>query len=416
MLATFIFIAISILLIAFFEGLEIAFVSANKLSIELKKKQGKKVGFILSNFLERPNKFIAVLLIGLNIVLVVYGLLVGKALAPIWNKLNIDNYYVRLLIETVISTVVVLIFGGILPKALFRAKNDMLLHFFAPVANFFYNLLQPIASFFVNAAHWILKIIFDVKLNPKIESFSRTDLEYYYQQTKEIDEENNELNNELFENALELPNIRIRECLVPRKEIYGVEKNTSIEVLKEKFVETKLSRLIVYDENIDNIIGYVHHLDMLKKAREIDQIIIAIPAVPESMTASDLISKLTQERKSVAWVVDEFGGTSGIVTMEDVLEEIFGEIKDEYDTEDFIDKQLSKEEFILAGRLELDYLIDKYDLVFESNEAETLSGYIIEQHETIPAANEHIVIGNHEFTILNVSDTRIETVKLKVLS
>jgi putative hemolysin len=415
MVLTIISIVFTVLLVAFFEGIEIAFVSANKLSIELKKKQGKKSGIILSRFMEKPASFIAASLIGLNIVLVIYGLLVSKMMVPLWNYIRIDNNYVKLLVETVISTAIILIFGGLIPKAIFRAKNDALLSFFAPVANICFKLFHPVANFFVSLAQWILKIIFDVKLKPKSESFSRTDLEYFYQQTKDKEEDGGELNNELFENALQLPNVKIRECLVPRKEITGIELQTNIADLKQKFIETKLSKLIVYENNIDNIVGYVHHLDMFKKINHIQEVLMPIAAVPESMTASDLISKLTQERKSIAWVVDEFGGTSGIVTLEDVLEEIFGEIRDEYDTEDFVDKQLSADEFLLAGRLELDFLHEKYELEFLENEAETLSGYIIEQHETIPKTNEKIIVGKHEFTIINVSDTRIESVKLRKL-
>ena len=202
---------------------------------------------------------------------------------------------------------------------------------------------------------------------------------------------------------------------MPRKEIIGIESKASVEELTRKFIETKLSKLLVYENNIDHIIGYVHQLDMFKKPESIQSVLLPIPAVPESMSATDLISKFSKERKSIAWVVDEFGGTAGIITMEDVLEEIFGEIRDEYDIEEFEEKQLNEKEFIFAGRLELDYLQEKYGLEFPENESETLSGFIIHQHETIPRQKERIVIGDYEFEILNVSDTRIEMVKVKKL-
>jgi len=237
------------------------------------------------------------------------------------------------------------------------------------------------------------------------------------QQSKSHEEENsNEINKELFENALSLSETKLRECLIPRKEIEGVNSNTSIDAVKAKFIETHLSKLVVYDDNIDNITGYVHQLDLFKHPAYLKDILLPIPTVPESMSATDLMNKFSKERKSIAWVIDEFGGTAGIVTMEDLLEEIFGDIKDEYDTEEFVDKQLAANEFIFSGRVELDYITEKYKLDFPNDEAtETLSGYIIKNNENIPKLKAHIIIGNYEIDILNVSDTRIEMVKLKVL-
>ena len=241
------------------------------------------------------------------------------------------------------------------------------------------------------------------------------DLENLLQQTNEQEESTQELNRELLQNALSLPNVKIRQCLVPRTEIEAVSVNTSLNEVRKMFEETKLSKIVVYDGNIDNIIGYVHQLDLFRKPADIRSILLPISVVPESMSATDLINKFTRERKSIAWVVDEFGGTAGIITMEDVLEEIFGEIKDEYDTEEFVEKQIAENEFIFSGRLELDYLNEKYDLDFPDTESETLSGYIIDQHETIPRAKERIIIDKYEFDVLNVSDTRIEMVKMKLL-
>ena len=244
----------------------------------------------------------------------------------------------------------------------------------------------------------------------------RADLDAFYQQNAgEKDNEGQDVNTNLFENALSLPTVKVRQCLIPRKEIEGVEVNTPIEKVTKKFIDTKLSKLVVYEGNIDHIIGYVHQLDMFKHPSEVKSVLLPIPAVPESMNATDLINRFTKERKSMAWVVDEFGGTSGIITMEDLLEEIFGEIQDEHDTEDLEEKKLSDMEYILSGRLELDYLHEKYDFTFEQDDSETLSGYIIHHHETIPKVKERIIIDDYEFEIMGVSDTRIEMVRMKIL-
>jgi CBS domain containing-hemolysin-like protein len=415
-LYTIIWIVVSLILIGFFAGYEIAFISANRLSIELKKKQGLRSGIILSNFMESPAKFIGTCLIGLNIVLVVYGLLFTAFLKGIaWNPLEVENEYLKLVIDTIISTFVVLVFGEFIPKAIFKARNDKLIAFFAPVADFFHTLLQPLASVFVSIAQWILTYIFNVRVNNKNEAFSKVDLEHFFQQTKDQDEENQELNTELFENALSLPLVKIRQCLVPRTEIEGADIHTSIEDLKKQFIKTQLSKLVIYDDSVDSILGYVHQIDLFKRPTTIQEILHPIIAVPESMSATDLINKFTKERKSIAWVVDEFGGTAGIVTMEDVLEEIFGEIRDEYDVEEFVEKQLAADEFIFSGRLELDYLKEKYELDFPENESETLSGYIINKHEAIPKQKATIIVDHYQIDVLTVSDTRIEMVKLKIL-
>jgi len=411
-------ILITIIFIGFFAGYEIAFVSVNRLSIELKKKQGKSSGIILGKFMEQPANFIGSCLVGLNIFLVIYGLLFSELLhKTLWNPLHIDNQFVKLIVDAAFSTIVVLILGEFLPKAIFKAKNDSLLVVFAPVANFFYKILQPLASFFVDMAEWILKYLFNINVKNKTEAFTHVDLEHFIKQNEDHDgQDNPEHSKELLKNAMSLPTIKIRECLVPRTEIEGIDINDSINDLKKHFVETKLSKLVVYDNSIDEIRGYIHQLDLFKKPTQIKDILLPIPVVPESMGAADLINKFSKERKSIAWVVDEFGGTAGIITMEDLLEEIFGEIKDEHDVEEFVEKQISQTEFIFSGRLELDYLKENFNLTFsEDTDSETLSGYIIDKHEAIPAAKEVIIVDNYQFDILNVSDTRIEMVKMKLL-
>jgi len=409
-------IGIMLLFIALFSGLEIAFISVSRLSVELKKKQGLTSGNILSKFMEQPSRFLGACLIGVNFFMVIYGLLFSELMrTSLWNPLKLQNEYVKLLFDTILSALVVLILGEFLPKAIFRARNDSLLSFLAPVAKLFYNLFNPVSSLFVKFAEAILKYLFNVRIKDKGEPFSKIDLEHFYQQTKDQSPDSQELNTELFENALSLPSIKVRQCLVPRTEIEALEISTTVEQALQRFVETQLTKLIVYEGNIDNMQGYIHQLDFFKKPPDLRSILLPIPVVPETMSATDLINKFNKERKSIAWVVDEFGGTAGIVTMEDLLEEIFGEIKDEYDTEEFVEKQIAENEFIFSGRLELDYLNEKYDLDFPDTESETLSGYIIDQHETIPRAKERIIIDKYEFDVLNVSDTRIEMVKMKLL-
>jgi len=420
-------ILFSLILIGFLSGIEIAFISANKLSIELKKKQGTVAGKTWGFFSEHPTRFISTVLVGLNIVLVIYGLLIGDMLVPIWDWINsklpenATNYvnFIRLFVETFLSTAIILMVE-FLCKAFFKARSNEILNnqFISVISKSFYWLLSSVSNQLVNLAEWILRYVFNVKFSNKKEAFSKIDLEHFLQQSKHHDdEENSELNKELFENALSLSEVKLRECLIPRKEVEGVNINLNISEVKAKFIDTKLSKIIVFENNIDNIVGYVHHLDLFKNPATLMEILHPIPTVPESMSATDLMNKFSKERKSIAWVVDEFGGTAGIVTMEDLLEEIFGEIEDEYDVpEIFVEKQLATNEFIFSGRLELDYITVKYDIVFEGVEgAETLSGYIIQNNESIPKQKDRIIVGNFEFDILNVSDTRIETVKVKVL-
>lgn len=412
-------IIIALILVGFFSGIEIVFISVNKLSIELRKKQGIYSGKIWSFFMEKPARFMVTILLIFNILLVIYGLLWSDVLLSVWKYWDIENPYIILGVETLISTLILLFFEFVF-KAFFRAKGNAIASsgFISFIVNSFYSLFSWIAQYFVAIAEWVLKYIFNVKLQSKTESFSKMDLEHYVQQLKMNDnDESSEMNNEIFENVLSLSETRIRECLIPRKEIIAVNINATIDEIRDRFIETKLSKLVVFQDNIDNVQGYVHQLDMFKNPENIRAVLLPIPVIPESMNASDLINKFTKERKSIAWVVDEFGGTAGIVTMEDLLEEIFGDIYDEYDVqEEFVDKQIAPKEFLFSGRLELDYLIEKYKLNFRKNEeTETLSGYIINLHESIPRLRDRIIIDDYQFDILKVSETRIETVKLKVL-
>jgi magnesium and cobalt exporter, CNNM family len=417
---TIIWFVVTLLLMGFFAGIEMAFYSANRLGIELKKKQGTTSGRLLAQFTESPVRFLGTTLIGFNIFLVFFSLQVSTVMKPAWNYLEkkINRQIpgtVDIFVEIIIATFVVIIFAEFIPRALFRARSNSSLSRLSVVIDFFYQMLYPIASLLMKLSEWLLKYLFNVRYNKKKAAFSRSDLDHLFQQSHDMGYENEELNTKLFENALELPKIKIRQCLVPRKEITGIELNAGMHQVRNQFAETQLSKLVVFENNIDHIVGYIHQLDLFKNPPDIRSILLPIPAVPESMSAADLISKFTKERKSVAWVVDEFGGTAGIITMEDVLEEIFGEIQDEYDAEEFIEKQISETEYIFSGRLEVDYLNKKYDFDLPVTESETLSGYIINYHETIPLQKERIILGDYEFDIISVSDTRIETVKLKKL-
>jgi CBS domain containing-hemolysin-like protein len=405
-------IVISLLLIGFFSGYEIGFVSANRLSLELKKKNHDSASKIITRFLEKPTEFIGTCLIGLNVSLVIFGIQFETLLEKyIWHHFGLDSYAL-LIGNTIVSTLVILLIGELVPKAIFKARAASMITYFAPLAQFFHTLFSPLTKLLVNVAQWVVKYLFQVKVTKSKEAFSKVDLAHFIQQSVEHTEQ--DLNTDLFENALSLPDIKIRECLVPRTEIVGVELNTSIEELRALFIETKLSKLIVYEETLDSIIGYVHQLDLFKKPTQIASIIHPILLVPESMSAADLINLFSKKRKSIAWVVDEFGGTAGMVTMEDVLEEIFGEIDDEYDEQEFLEKQLSETEYIFSGRLELDYLYEKYGIDFSADSAETLSGYLIQQHESIPKVRTLMHLSHFDAEILTVSDTRIEKVKIKI--
>ncbi len=413
-------IVLAIFLMAFYSGVEVAFASANRLNIELKKKQGSTSAILLSRLFDNPSRFIGVMIIGYNFFLVLFVLMIStfwKLLIDSWSIIVSAKIPVRISLEIILSVFAVVLVGDFIPKAIFRAKADTLLSFSARTGllGISDQLFAPIAQLFVNTSIWILDIIFNVRIDKRKEAFSRADLENFFQQSGELSSENQNLNTDLFEAALLLPKVRIRECLVPRKEIEAIDLSAPIEEVRKKMIDTKLSKLVVFDGNIDHISGYIHQLDLFKKPSQIKDILLPIPAIPESMSATDLINKFTKERKSIAWVVDEFGGTAGIVTMEDLLEEIFGEIRDEYDVEEFEEKKISEGEYIFSGRLELDYLKEKYNFEFPENESETLSGLIIHQHETIPRLKDRIIIGNYEFEIINVSDTRIEMVKLRLL-
>ncbi|AHF16527.1 hemolysin family protein [Niabella soli] len=404
----------SLLFMIFFAGVEMAFFSASRLSIELKRKQGSLTGRLVGKFVDTPAIFWGTSVIGYITALTIFVLQTSEVLIPFWVRIGIDSRFWQIVFEIVFNTLIVLIFVEFIPRAVFRANSTSLLSSLAVIINFFMWLLYPITAALFRLSNWILKYVFNVRLDKNKSPFARNDLQFMFRDSRQTQRE--ETSTHLLENAQELANIKIRQSMVPRKEIVAIEINSPVEALAEKFIDTKRSRIIVYESNIDNILGFVHELDLFKKPADIDSILIPIIAVPESMTAVGLINKFSKESKSIAWVVDEFGGTAGVITMEDLLEELFGEIWDEYDTQLFVEKRISEDEYIFSGRLELDYIEKKYGFYFINvGESETLSGYIINFYETIPAQKERIIIGDFEFDILAVSDTRIEMVKMKKL-
>jgi len=414
-MATFLLIVLCLILIGFFSGIEIAFISTSKLNIELKRKQGTYAGKVLSRFMEEPATFIGTSLVGINITLVLYGLLFSEVTDRLFEIIHLHNEYARLFLDTLLATLVVLVLGEFIPKALFRARSETLLQLLTVPIQFFYYLLYPIARFFVSISEFILKYLFNVRITDHKQVFSRIDLEQFVKQLRTGQDKQEDANTELLENALNLSHIKVRECLIPRNEIEAVPISTSIEDVRTLFLETKLSKILVYEKSIDHVCGYVHHLDFLRSPKEISQVMHQIPTVPETMSVVDLLNQFTRERKSIAWVIDEFGGTAGIVTMEDILEEIFGEIEDEYDVEEYVESQISANEYICSGRLEIDHINQKFQLSLPEDGAETLSGFIIENHESIPKQKEKIIIGDYEFDILAASETRVDMVKIKWL-
>lgn len=418
---TIVLLVIVVLVAGFFAGMETAFANVNRLSIELKKKQGRATGKILSGFNEQPARFLATSLIGLTISIVIYSMLVAGWLdslwALLWTETEMAQFVaISLFLEIAIATLLVLFFGFFIPRSIFRSRPEALLGFFALPISVLSKPLNIIGNLLESISEWILKYLFNVRITENKSSFARVDVEYFIRQSQQHMADGQELNTELFENALSLVHVKIRGCLIPRKEIEALDISSTIEQAHRKFIDTKLSKIIIYEHNIDNILGYVHQLDMFKSPADIRSMIHPILAVPETMSAIDLLGKFNKERRSIAWVVDEFGGTAGIVTIEDVLEEIFGDIKDEHDVEEFVEKQIAEREYIFSGRLELDYLNERYGFDFPEDESETLSGYIISHYETIPRLKERIIIDDYEFDILNVTDTRIEMVKLKILN
>lgn len=409
-------ILITLIASAFFSGLEIAFITSNKLRIELESKQGSFAAKILAYFSKYPSRYLGTMLLGNNIALVIFGIYMDEELKPVIENFTSSNILI-LLVSTFLSTMLILITAEFLPKNLFRINPNKTLTLFAFPLTIVYGILYPVVMISIGSSEFILKKIFRVKIEKENAAFTMIDLDNYVREGTSAVEKKIEMDHEIqiFQNALDFSSVKARECMIPRTEIIAVEVNESIEALRQKFVQTRLSKILVYEKNIDNIIGYTYSKELFKKPSTIKSIMLPVSIVPESMAASEVLTVFIQQNKSIALVVDEFGGTSGMLTMEDVMEEIFGEIEDEHDKEELIEKQLNETEFIFSARLETDYINNKYRLKLPIlDNVETIGGLIMSYHENIPRVNEEIHIENAVFTILSVTRTRIETVNLKI--
>jgi CBS domain containing-hemolysin-like protein len=401
---------------AFFSGLEIAFITSNKLRIELENKQGNFSARILSHFNKYPSRYLGTMLLGNNIALVIFGIYMDEELNPFIGH-YISSKILILLISTFLSTMLILVMAEYLPKNFFRINPNKTLSLFAFPLSIVYAILLPVVMFTTGLSEFILRKIFRVQIAKENTAFTMVDLDNYLRESNSTVEKKAEKDHEIqiFQNALDFSSVKARECMVPRTEIVAMDVNESITALKNKFIQTRLSKILIYSGNIDNIIGYVYSKELFNKPESIRSILLPVSIVPESMAASEVLTVFIQQHKSIAVVVDEFGGTSGILTMEDVIEEIFGEIEDEHDKEEMIEKQVSENEFIFSARLETDYINDKYRLNLPIvDNFETLGGLIMHYHESIPRLNEQIRIENFLFTIVAVTRTRIEQINLKI--
>ena len=412
-----IIIPIAMIASAFFSGMEIAFITSNKLRIELENKQGSFSAKILSHFNKYPSRYLATMLVGNNIALVIFGIYMDEELRHSMEHF-ISSKILLLLISTFLSTMLILVLAEYLPKNLFRINPNKTLSLFVFPLTIVYGVLYPVVLITIGFSEFILKRLFRVKIEKENIAFTMIDLDNYLREGTSAVETKAEKDHEIqiFQNALDFSSVKARECMIPRTEIIALDVNESIEELKNKFITTRLSKILIYSENIDNIIGYTYSKELFKKPESIRNILLPVSIVPESMAASEVLTVFIQQHKSIAVVVDEFGGTSGMLTMEDIIEEIFGEIEDEHDKEEMIEKQVNESEFIFSARLETDYINHKYQLKLPIlDNFETISGLIMHYHESIPKINEEIRIENFLFTISAVTKTRIEQVHLKIM-
>ena len=407
-----IIILTTLVLSAFFSGFEIAYVSSNKVHVEILKKQEGVIANVLTKLTRKPSKLLATMLVGNNVALVVYGFEMGKVMTVL-----LPPFFQNVLWHTIISTLIILITAEFMPKVFFQIYANQLLKVFAIPAYFFYLLFYPFSSFVMWISDFVLRVFFKTKGDYVPLSFSKVELVDYISEQMENAPKKEEVDSEvqMFQNALEFSGVKAREIMIPRTEIVAVELNESIENLIATFVSSGFSKILIYNENIDDILGYVHSFDMFKKPKTIKEVLIPIVNIPETIQINEVLNILTRKRKSMAVVLDEYGGTSGIVTLEDIVEELFGEREDEHDKDKFIEEQISDTEYLFSARLEVEYLNETYHLdIPESEEYETLGGFIVLHNEGIPTQDEVIVIPPFTFTIEACSQTKIETVRLTV--
>jgi CBS domain containing-hemolysin-like protein len=411
-------IGLSILFSALFSGMEIAFVSANKLRIELDRKQGTFASRIVEVFTRDPSQYIATMLVGNNIALVVYGIGMAQVLEPLISSYIYGDMWV-LLTQTILSTLLILITAEFLPKSVFRAHPNAFLNFFALPILLFYIVFYPVSKLSTWVSLGIIKRIFrfDVKTGEERRIFGKIDLDHFMGEGKpsEGTGSEHEHNIKMFQNALDFTEVKLRDCMIPRPDIEAIEVHSTIPELTEMFIDSNYSRLPVYDGSIDNIIGYVNSKDLFKKPQSIKSKLLKLDFVPETMLAHKLLASFIKEQKSIAIVVDEFGGTAGLVTIEDIIEEIFGEIDDEHDSSEFVEKQVSSTEFIFSGRLEVSYLNEKYRFhIPESDEYDTLAGFVISKYQSIPKTQEEIEIEGFSIKVAKMDRTRIDLIHLTI--
>ena len=407
-----IIILTTLVLSAFFSGFEIAYVSSNKVHLEILKKQEGVIANVLTKLTRKPSKLLATMLVGNNVALVVYGFEMGKVMTAL-----LPNFFQNVLWHTIISTLIILITAEFMPKVFFQIYANQLLKLFAIPAYFFYLLFYPLSSLVMWISDFVLRVFFKTKGDYVPLSFTKVELVDYISEQLENVPKKEEMDSEvqMFQNALEFSGVKAREIMIPRTEIVAVELNESIENLIATFVSSGFSKILIYNENIDDILGYVHSFDMFKKPKNIKEVLIPIVNIPETIQINEVLNILTRKRKSMAVVLDEYGGTSGIVTLEDIVEELFGEIEDEHDKDNFIEEQLSETEYLFSARLEVEYLNETYHLeITESEEYETLGGFIVLHNEGIPTQGEVIQIPPFSFVIEACSQTKIETVRLVV--
>ena len=413
-------IAITLSFSAFFSGMEIAFVSSNKLRIELEKGKGLLSARLISGFVHHPSRFIGAMLVGNNVSLVIYGIAAAAILEPVLRNLlpaAASSEGIILVIQTIVSTFLILVTAEFLPKIIFRLNPNGLLNFFALPSYLIYLILYPFMYFFLGLSELILRYIFGMKTGTVRYQFTSIDFDeyirdFYNPAAAQVDEASEM---QMIQNVRDFHSTKVRECMVPRNEIIAVDDSISIQELQSVFVETQHSKIPVYRQSIDNLTGYVHLYDLFGKPTDIKSVIRPVIIVPETISASNVLTMMISQRKSFAVVVDEFGGTAGMVTVEDLIEEIFGEIQDEFDVDELVEKQNSENEFMLAGRLEIDYLNQEYNLKLpQSDEYETLAGLILNHHQSIPEIREQIKIERFTFTILEASGSRIDKVLLKI--
>ena len=419
-------IVISLLLSAFFSGMEIAYVSSNKIHIELEKKQGDFLGRVLTKLTAKPSKYIATMLIGNNIALVIYGLKMGDVLVR-WFQSMLPNdslileyllVDLQLFTQTVISTLVILIPAEFLPKVFFQIYANTLLKVLAFPMYVFYVIFSLISDFVIWLSDIILKHVFKTKGEDVALPMTKIELGNYISEQMEAVEDHEEVDSEIqiFQNALEFSEVKAREVMIPRTEITAVDINESIENLTNLFIETGRTKIIVYKDNIDDILGYVHAFELFKKPKDIGSIIIPVSFVPETILIKDVLNILIKKSRSMTVVIDEYGGTSGIMTVEDIIEELFGEIEDEHDTIEMIEEQIEENLFRFSARLEVDYVNETYKLNLpESENYETIGGLIVHVAQEIPQEKDNVQIDNFQFTIEEVSSTKIDVVLLKII-